>query len=225
MENFSEHQNNEHVFNNCTFGINFQIIPYSGIHKFTFKNCTFKNSSIPFILAKAADIEVYLTSCNFENTVVENQNSVVYIYYTSCIFKKNMWTGKECATFASGDEIITTSGLKSIKSSNSDYKEQRILYTEPIIRPKQAIFKAIKIDSDDYEDAQLKLKPETEFVYITGNKPVRIFLPDQNEVENAHYIQILNKSSYVRIDDKDYSDRVINIRYLSCGEWVFFNQY
>lgn len=218
--------NNEITFLNCHFGINFQIFSVSGIYKLTFKNCTFKSISIPFIFADNGDIEINLTSCNFDTNVVECNKCYVTIYYTSCIFKKPIWIGNECMTYAAGDEILTVSGLKSVKSSPGLYKEQfQVVYKQEKHEINE-LYKAIKFDTHEMVSLDLKpeleLKPETEFVHIVGKYPATIFLPNTNLIQNGHRIEILNNSTQVIIGELKYSDRIITIRHVINNGWVFF---
>lgn len=207
---------NEIEFRNCTFGINFQIFVVSGMYKFTFKNCTFKNKSFPTIYVDNGDVEINVTYSNFNIPIVENHRGSVYIYHTSCIFKDRVWSGKECSCF-SVDEQQMASGLRSQKSYYDEVVKPAVVKSVP---SSDDIFRGIEIDSDEFQ--YLELRPETAFVYVVGATPLTIVLPDYESVLNSHYIQILNNSSIVIIDGLQYSDRVINIRYLLGRGWIFF---
>lgn len=214
----NENPTNEFEFQNCTFGINFQFFVVSGVYKFTFKNCVFKNKVIPIVYVECGDVELNITYCNFSVPVVMNHKGCVYIYHTSCIFKDRIWNGKECSLFAIGDEQIS-SGLRSQKS----YYDEKVLKdgnNEKLSYAENDLFKAVEVDTDEFPIVELK--PETEFVYTTGRSPLNIVLPNEKFVKNSHYIQILNNSTVIIINDLQYSDRIINIRYLLGRGWIFF---
>lgn len=213
----NENPTNELEFQNCTFGINFQIFVVSGMYKFTFKNCTFKNKVMPIVYVDCGDVELNITYSNFSVPVVENHKGCVYIYHTSCIFKDRIWSGKECSLFKIGDEQ-TASGLRSQKSYYDE--KQTVQIKDSDSYEENEIFKAVEVDTDEFSIIQLK--PETEFVYVSGRGPLTIVLPDEKYIKNSHYIQVLNNSTIVIVDDLQYSDRIINIRYLLGRGWIFF---
>lgn len=220
INNINVSQLNEITFCDCEFGINFQIIIKSGIYKITFKNCTFKSKVIPIIYSYYGEIELYITTCNLEVPIIENKKSIVYIYHSSSIFKNEIWGGKECSVF-SMNEQQTLSNLKSQKTYHSELSNRKL---SQILSSNNKvvsdIYKAIQIDSSEFNI--IKLKNETEFVHILGIIPVTIILPEEKSISNGHYIQILNEGSIAIINGLQYTDRVINIRYLFNRGWIFY---
>lgn len=217
LSNSTESPLNEIEFQNCSFGINFQIHVESGMYKFTIKNCKFAKGIIPIIYVKSGDVELNVTYSNFSVPLVNNLKGCVYIHHNSCIFKDRIWIGNECSIFSS-DDLIIMSGQRSIK------KCQDNLVLPICLNIKNEIYKGIEVNTDDFHSSELKfeLKKETEFVYVTGKNPLTIILPDEAVIQNSHYIQILNNSTILIINDLQYSNRIINIRYLFGRGWIFF---
>jgi len=214
----NENPQNEIEFNNCSFGINFQIIVESGMFKITFKNCKFSKGTIPVIFVKNGDVEVDITFCNVSNILLNNLKGFVYIYHTSCIFKDRIWSGKECMVVSS-DVGMTLSGQRSTKSCYDKIPEQgerKIVQKHTM----DDLYKGVEVDTDEF--TSITLKSVTEFVYVIGKNPLTVILPDEDTVPNSHYIQILNSGTVVIINDLQYSNRIINIRYLVGRGWIYF---
>jgi len=199
--------NNYIEFDNCKFGINFQIMIKNGSYNLTFKNCKFSNSSIPFIYTKNGNIDIKLTLCNFNTSMLFNKNAFVNIHHTSCIFTDSIWTGKECIVHTKDGEININENQSSIPKINN-------------IEIDDFLHCAIKINTD--LDNIIQLKADTEFVYACGKNSLKVALPHTSLIKNGHYIEILNEALSVIINDVEYKKKNIKIRFIIGNGWIFY---
>lgn len=203
---------NEIEFNDCIFGINFQITVESGMYNFTFKNCKFKSKIMPIIYVKDGDVEIKATLCNFNVPIVSNKRGCVYIYHTSCNFVTELWNGKECSVFSKDDEVALST-LKSYKIENE--------LVEPIKELNTNLFsKALEINTDNF--TYIQLKNNTEFIRVYGSSFLVIDLPDTTNINNGHKIEIVNQAPFITINDVEYYNRIINIRFITQSGWIFY---
>ena len=197
-------------FNECIFGINYQLIINKGIFSITFKNCKFRGRrTLPIILAKKAELKVSITLCNIsEIPLVFNENSSVYIYHSNCNFDR-LSEGKECACYSSAEDMIS--------------KESRVfsVFEEP---QKQRIVESCKsvrvrcINTDEY--SIIRLDPRTEFLRLVGLNSITVILPCEQITEVGHGIEIVLDCPFFKIDEKIYYHNV-KARLLDDGWFIY----
>jgi hypothetical protein len=194
-------------FQSCQFRCNFQIIVLSGMYKFIFKNCRFDSRTIPVLMVKGGDVEISVITCQLDSSLVNNQHGCVYIYHTSTIFTKEIWTGKECMVYG---------GSVDNDRSTGRYDSPQMMATRV---NENDVYLGLRVNSD--EDAFVELAPETKFVYVVGSKPFRIVLPDEGLVRNAHTITIVNERGVlISVNGADYTQRVVSLTHLVGLNWI-----
>lgn len=201
-------------FFGCTFGINFQIEQISGVYDITFKNCKILTKVFPFILTKGGESNIKLALCNFDTPVVNNSGSTVYIYYSSCNFSNEIWTGKECGLF-SKDSVIDT-----LELNKYDIKKETHF---PQIVDTEEYSAAISINTTELGEIELELKSNTTFIHVEGNNPLSIILPNVANIKNGHKIEILKSQTcpFVIINDDEYHNTLINVWFVKSKGWLF----
>lgn len=224
--NFSsscENPLNEINFNDCSFGVNFQITVTSGLYSFSFKNCTFSSKSIPIIVGKGGIIDIKATMCNFDTPIIVNEKSTVNIHYTCCTFSKDICIGNECVVFTN-DLAPSLSALRTYSYRRSDYSNSSErsplnIINENIINDLE--YKAIHVDTNEAEN--LILENLTEFILVDGENPLTVTLPNTENLSNGHCIEFSSRVPYMTINKEMYFERNIKIRYIKSlpEKWHF----
>jgi hypothetical protein len=210
--NVLENPTNDIEFTDCTFGINFQFLVESGMYNFTFKNCKFRSKVMPIFFIRGGNVEIKTTLCNFNAPIVINKRGSVYIYHNACNFTTELWTGKECSVF-SRDNEVALSALKSYKIEPDQHKVVNI-------SDLGQFSKTLDIDTEHYQ--YVELRPNTEFVRVFGPNSIKIDLPDTSNILNGHKIEILRNGPIIIINDIEYFNVLINIRFITNSGWIFY---
>ena len=203
-------------FRDCVFEPNFQIHVISGVYSIVFKNCKFQSNVIPIVYIKSGIVDIKVTMCNLRSPLVSNQNGTVYIYQASSTFANRIWIGSEC-TVVSENSTLSTSGMTGFSKS----------YSIPIestqAKPMGDTYSvAIDVDTDEFPETVLELKSNTEFISCHGRNSLTIILSEN--CTNGHKIEILNNTPFVLINDVQFYEMIIYVRYVDTIGWIFYNE-
>jgi len=185
----------ELLFENCLFGINYQIIVKKGVFQINIKNCIFKNSrEIPIIFAKNSEVDITIQNCNFNVPLIYGLNSSVLIKHYNCTFKQLFF--KEMSNF-------TVENLKN-----------------KIYRCKNCCHKcsSVKTISSDYYDF-VEISKFIKFIRIVGKKSITIIPPEN--VNMGHRFQVYNESNFVIINNREYNEKLLNVILME-DDWFIY---
>ncbi len=200
----------EIVFNNCTFGINYQLIFRDTSLNVTFKNCNFRvKRTLSLIKAKKCKLNINITLCNLlEVVLIENTSSDVEIRQSNCIIDK-LFIGKDCNCISQIDSMMQEQ--RTISSSQIEQKR---------VSTKSVKSKVMTVDTNNCNRCFVNVG--IEFIHLQGRKSVEVILPNKRDVYIGHCIEILNESTYFRVEGKDYHHKVVKIRLMTSG-WIVYS--